>query len=409
MLRFLFPSTLLTLAALSLTSSLPVAALVQSESPARTLVTQGLDLVGQHYRGLKQLDRDQLRQRTLAQLETACQGKSDCDFKTGGRVLDAALATLGDGHTYRLDPTRYAEYRADARNQVRSMLGLKLVALPDSAALIVTRVKRGSPASGAGVARGDVLWAVDGRSLESFPDASAAQEFITGRELEGKPMRLTLSTRRDPRRVTVVQPQALEPWTPIYTLRPDGVAFITFYQFVTVGQIASRVQALMSQVREDNARAVIVDLRGSGGGAASETYGSIDAFLNLTSFKFQTPEPSVQRFDAPSFRRLTSTTWPGKILVLTNHISRSAAEYLAAGLQPSSRVTVIGEPTAGVLNSSTALYELIDGGALAITAAASANRPERVTPAVLQTDDMAVLSRGRDLILEQALKILKQP
>jgi C-terminal processing protease CtpA/Prc len=219
-----------------------------------------------------------------------------------------------------------------------------------------------------------------------------------------------VSTRAEPRRTLTLKPKPMLPWTPVWTLRPDGVAFITFFQFVTRGQIANRVSDLMSLVRETGARAVVIDLRGSGGGDAGETFRSVAAFLETSRVQF-TPfnlaPVSAREPGQPIMRRLERLSWDGRMIVLVNRLSRSAAEYLTAGLQPSERVTVIGEPTAGVLNSSTQVFNLVDGGALAITARTNGNA-ERVQPQINQKDDMAVLARGRDLVLEQALKLLKR-
>jgi carboxyl-terminal processing protease len=73
---------------------------------------------------------------------------------------------------------------------------------------------------------------------------------------------------------------------------------------------------------------------------------------------------------------------------------------------------VIGERTAGVLNTSTSLYPLPDGSTLAITAGRSSSldgapHPEFVTPDVELTDDMAALASGRDVILNAALGQVK--
>jgi carboxyl-terminal processing protease len=384
----------------------------QPSSPAGELVNQALNLIESHYRGLEKPDFTALRARGMSQLEAACQGVTPCGFEVGGQIVDELTALIGDGHTFRLSPNAYRAYRADASNSTFPMLGLKFDALPDTGSLIVTRVKRESPALRAGIERGDVIWAVNDRALSEFKNTKAALEFIADLELREAPMKLSVSTGKNPRRDFTLEPENLPPWTPVYTLRANGIAFLTFFQFVTPGKIASQVQNLMRAVREaqPTPKAIIVDVRGSGGGSGSEMSGSVQALLDKSNAVFE-PLTYATRFETDSRERrrdLREVSWQGKIIVLTNHISRSAAEYLAAGLQESERVTVIGEPTAGVLNSATRVYGLMDGGALAVTANAS-NRPKQVSPDIVQTDDMATLSRGRDLVLEMALKQLKTP
>jgi carboxyl-terminal processing protease len=391
--------------------SVSAVATVQGDTPARELVRQALDLIRNRYRGAEQIDFENLRVFADTRLETACGTNNSCSYETGGEVIDAITERIGDGHTFRLSPNRFRQYIADNRNSTVPMLGLKFDGIPDANALVVTRVKRESPALKAGLQRGDVIWQINERPLETFNNATAAMEFITALEFKADPIQLTVSTRGEPRRVLTLTPEAMQPWLPVYTLRPDGVAFITFFQFVTRGQIASRVQELMEQVRDSGIRAVVVDVRGSGGGDGFEMARSVEALLDTSSIQFRPFSVGNSVAVDPtqtSFRRFERSEWNGQIIVLVNRLSRSAAEYLAAGLQPSGRVTVIGEPTAGVLNSSTQVFNLVDGGALAVTASARRGAPNRVIPTILQTDDMAVLSRGRDLVLEIAQRMLKR-
>ena len=75
---------------------------------------------------------------------------------------------------------------------------------------------------------------------------------------------------------------------------------------------------------------------------------------------------------------------------------------------------MLGEPTAGVLNTSTTVSPLPDGGAIAVTSGRSltldgAAHPERIAPDTVITDDMVALSKGRDVILERAVQLLNQP
>jgi carboxyl-terminal processing protease len=392
-------------------TSVSAIATVQGNTPAQELVNQALNLIQTNYRGAERLDLENLRGFADAQLETACPSNPPCTYETGGEVIDAITERIGDGHTFRLSPNRFRQYTADNRNSTVPMLGLKFDAVPDANALVVTRVKRESPALKAGLQRGDVIWQINERPLETFNNATAAMEFITALEFKADPIQLTVSTRGEPRRVLTLTPEAMQPWLPVYTLRPDGVAFITFFQFVTRGQIASRVQELMEQVRDSGIRAVVVDVRGSGGGDGNEMVRSIEALLETSSVQFRPFSVGNSVAIDPtqtSFRRFERSEWNGQIIVLVNRLSRSAAEYLAAGLQPSDRVTIIGEPTAGVLNSSTRVFNLQDGGALAITATSRAGAPKQVEPDILQKDDMAVLSRGRDLVLEVAQRMLKR-
>ena len=221
------------------------------------------------------------------------------------------------------------------------------------------------------------------------------------------------------RQVTLT-PELMTPWLPSYSLRPDGIAVITFYQFLTNNQIAAKVHAFVRQAQAANARAVILDVRGSGGGSAFESLASAGAFVDSIGVRFENKFGiGANVFEngaitGTGFKIANPAKWTGPLLVLTNHISRSAAEYMAYFLQRAGRARVLGEPTAGVLNTSTTVSPLPDGGAIAVTSGRSftldgAAHPERIAPDTVITDDMVALSKGRDMVLERAVQLLNQP
>jgi carboxyl-terminal processing protease len=205
---------------------------------------------------------------------------------------------------------------------------------------------------------------------------------------------------------------------PSYELRSDGVAVITFYQYLTFGLIASKVHDFVRQAQADHARAIVLDVRDSGGGSGYESVASAGAFVEPIGTQFESVNNKgaiVYQNGAISnsgFRISNPANWTGALLVLTNHISRSAAEYMAFFLQEAGRAKVVGEPTAGVLNTSTSIYPIPGGSKLAVTAGRSSTlagvpHPQRVMPDLVMTDDMAALSQGHDVILEKTLEMLK--
>jgi carboxyl-terminal processing protease len=282
-------------------------------------------------------------------------------------------------------------------------------------------VREDSPAKRAGLERGDSVWGINETSLEGFKTSTEAVTAIANLEFSGKPFSLSIQPKGGVERKSVsLEPDGLKPWLPSFELRNDGVAVITFYQFLTTGLIASKVHEYVKRAQTAGARAIILDLRGSGGGSGYESAAAAGAFMTQpvgtifetargkSSFYFQNGAIENTNFRIPE-----PALWTGKLLVLTNHISRSAAEYTAFFLQNAGRATVIGEATAGVLNTSTSIYPLPGGSNLAVTYGRSSTlngvpHPEKVTPDIPLTDDMATLtSGGRDLILERALESLR--
>ena len=413
--------------------TLQAASFAQAPSPAQVLLERGLALLESNYYGFKPIDYAKVEADATLKLQSLCAGQSACPYSAGSSVLDETLASLGDGHSFRLNANRYAQFNADARGATLPIVGLKFGELPDAAALVITRVREGSSADKAGLKRGDVVSSVDGRALSEFKSASEATAFVTGLEFAGKPFTLGISSQTTSssvapsgtpsamlERPVTLTPELLTPWLPSYALRADGIAVITFYQYLTNNQIAAKVHAFVREAQAANARAVILDVRGSGGGSAFESLGSAGAFMDLVGVRFENKYGSGANvfengaITGTGFRIANPAKWTGPLLVLTNRISRSAAEYMAYFLQRAGRARVLGEPTAGVLNTSTTVSPLPDGGAIAVTSGRSktldgAAHPERIAPDTVITDDMVALSKGRDVILERAVQLLNQP
>lgn len=392
--------------------------IAQAPSPAQYLLGEALLTFEERYFGFKEIDFNALGHDANTKLELACKDLSPCPFSVGESTLDNMLSSVGDGHTFRLTPIAWAQFVANSDNASLPMIGLKFAPLPDASALVVTRVLEGSPAQLAGIERGDVIWAVGGVSLETFKSASEAVSVITTFEFNKQGITLEVSHLGSERKTVKLEPAELKPWLPSYELRPDGVAVITFYQYLTGNLIASRVHEFVRFAQAAKARAIVLDVRGSGGGSGYESVASAGAFVEPVGTQFENTRGKGRvvyqngQIANSGFRISNPAIWTGTVLVLTNHISRSAAEYMTFFLSETGRAKVIGEVTAGVLNTSTSIFPLPGGSSLAVTSGRSSSlngvpHPEFVTPDVVMTDDMAALSQGRDLILLKALEMLK--
>jgi carboxyl-terminal processing protease len=398
-----------------------VVSFAQAPSPAAALVTRAVQLLENNYFGFKPIDFASLEREADSKVSAACGARTDCEYEVGSRVLDEVLSSVADGHTFRMNANRLAQFNADGRGARLPMIGLKFDALPDAPALVITRVRAGSSADRAGLKRGDVVWGVNGERLERFESATEATAFITDLELKNQPVTLSVSNPQSlERRSLTLKPEALTPWVPTLELRTDGIAVVTFYQYLTSGQIATRVHEFVRQAQTANARAIVLDVRGSGGGSSFESIASAGAFIQPVGVRFENKfgTGSTQFEDGAiintNFFIPNAAKWTAPVVVLTNRLSRSAAEYMTYFLQNAKRAKVLGEPTAGVLNTSTSILPLPDGGAIAVTSGrsstlAGAPHPERVTPDIAIPDDMTALSRGRDVILERAVQMLNQP
>ncbi|NJK45221.1 MAG: hypothetical protein HC933_13925 [Pleurocapsa sp. SU_196_0] len=104
--------------------------------------------------------------------------------------------------------------------------------------------------------------------------------------------------------------------------------------------------------------------------------------------------------------------WTGKLAVLVNRESASCAEYFASDVQFNKRGPVLGERSYGLGNTGTRAFQLINGGALAVTLLKSLRLdntpyPERVNPDVFVRDNFDnVVLKGKDDVMDRAVQEL---
>lgn len=398
----------------------------QSNGPARDLFEAAFGQIESTYFGYEKLDTNALYARFNARLNELCLTAKPCGFEIGERVIDELTAAVGDGHTFRLTPLARKLSDADFAGTSLPSLGLKFAPLPDAPALVVTRVLEDEPGWNAGLRRGDTVWALNGRPLGQFDNATSAIEAIQTQELEAGRLTLSVSSRGGARRDVNLEPHVRGPWLPTLEVLEDAgagrVGIITTYQFRTGGQVANRVHDLVRRAQTANLGAIILDVRHSGGGLADEALGTAGAFTEPIGMRVQSQgggyaleyQAGNVRFPGrPESKRVVQDPvhWDGPLAVLTNGTARSAAEYATFFIQHAGRARVFGEPTAGVLNTATSLMNLPDGSVLAVTSARSFTldgtpHPAAITPDVPVHDDLSALASGRDVVLEAALREL---
>jgi carboxyl-terminal processing protease len=135
----------------------------------------------------------------------------------------------------------------------------------------------------------------------------------------------------------------------IDTLGPNGekmrygwINLYSFYADMEDGSVSTTrdVRALLDRLVKEKISGLVLDLRGNGGGSLEEA-------INLTGL-FIRKGPVVQAKDWRGKETFRSSTnrWPvyeGPMIVLTDRISASASEILAAALQDYGRALVVGD------------------------------------------------------------------
>jgi carboxyl-terminal processing protease len=400
-------------------------------SPATDLFERTLALLERYYFGYQPLDSAALRAKFAPKLENLCQGQRECAFATASPLVDEIMTALGDGHSFRYSRERWQGFINDSQGQLAAVtrFGITLAALPDAPALVIKRVVAASGADQAGLRPGDVIVSWGNTLLSDFKNSTEAIAAIETLEKSGQSAVLAIK-RQGQSLSLAVTPSQLAPYGPQIESRKsndhDEIGQITVFQYLSP-QVGQQHHDLVRQLQRQGKRGLIFDLRDSRGGSLYNCLSAAGIFLDeiqvdmlgkndkqASSFIWR-EQRIFWRDDQGKLNPYAyikdPVRWDGPVVVLVNGATRSCAEYFAYFLQRAGRATILGSPTAGVLDTATTLSELPDGTALAVTSSRSLDKtgkaqPTRVTPDVMVADDLALLAQGRDVVLEQAVMLL---
>lgn len=206
--------------------------------------------------------------------------------------------------------------------------------------LKVLKVLPGGPAADVTMKRGDILTAVDGRSLQGV-ELNQAVDQILGQP--GTPVKLNLT--RDGRRgdVTLVRRKiALHSVAARMEDDQNKVGYIKLETF-SDASVRELDEALVS-LHQKGMESLILDLRGNPGGLLTAAISISDRFLpqgTIVQTKGRTPADNTK--ETAQYAK----TWKVPMVVLIDRNSASASEILAAAIQENGRGVIIGERSYG--------------------------------------------------------------
>jgi carboxyl-terminal processing protease len=311
-------------------------------------------------------------------------------------AVNGMLEGLGDGHTRAFTSAETKDYHA----QTREMTGFRLLRVDRR--WVVYEVLPGSPAEAAGVQPGWIVLARDGEVLgESIrlPLLRGGEvvhwEFLDSHD---QPMALALTACR----VSVARREV--------RVLPAGFVYLRFDEFdwATMRWFSRQLK------RHRDAPGVVVDLRQNAGGILLALDFTIGEFFDRGFVYAVSIDRSGHRRNLKTLT-LGSAHYRGRLAVLVDHLSASAAEIFAATMQEQHRGIVVGHKTAGDVLSAR-LRSLAGGGMLEYsdrdlrTAQGRRLEGNGVIPDVeAPKADLGDLRAARDPDLAAALRRLKQP
>jgi carboxyl-terminal processing protease len=392
-----------------------------------------------------EVDSDLLAE-IVEQLETTYYKDIDPETIVAG-AIDGILAKLNDPYTVYYDPQEYAALLEEASG---AYSGVGMAVGMQDRLVTIASVFADSPADEADIRAGDIVLSVDsapvsGQTLEevvqrikgpegttvvlemyrpaaisttSTTVASGAEDG-TGNDLAEETTTSTAESAADLSRLppggttkvyTLVRRTIVIHTTEMATLDATGqkVALIALYTFYNENAGEELRAEVKKAVEEDQVDAIILDLRGNGGGLLTEAIEVASIFIEsgvIVSTEGLHSAVEVYSASGDAYDDVP-------LYVLTDEGSASASEIVSAALQDYGRATLVGETTFGkaLVQSIEPLSNL---GALKVTTAvyltpkgrdinATGVSPDIVAPDDPETEDV-------DETVEKVLDLIADP
>lgn len=272
---------------------------------------------------------------------------------------------------------------------------------------MIVSVIEGSPAEEAGLLSGDILYEVDGESLQGV-DLDVAVSKIKGEEGTSVHLTIVRSGEADYLEFDIVRAQ-VDSETVYGEMLEDDIGYIQITEFDDVS--CDQFVPILEELIEEGMEGLILDLRDNPGG-------TVDSVTDIA--EYLVPEGLVFYMEYPDGTREEyevdgEQAVDVPIVVLINGNSASASEILSSAIQDSGAGILVGTTTYGKGVVQT-IYSLSgDSGAVKLTTAQYYTRNGHdinevgIEPDVeVELDAEAYLEDGTDTQLEEAINEIKK-
>ncbi len=270
----------------------------------------------------------------------------------------------------------------------------------------ILTVYQGSPASGAGLQRGDVFLEVDDVDVRKMTTSEVA-DLVRGPEGTQVNLLMNRPGTEEPLSFTITR--GIIQIVNVTSALLDGdvgyVALNSFSNRLLNDQMVEHIDALILQ----GAKSLVLDLRDNPGGLLPQAVYVTDEFLEEGPIVFQRSRGVTNLYGAAQ-----RGSYDMPLVVLVNENSASASEIVAGALQESGRAVVIGEQTFGK-GVGQSVISLSDGGQLEyvsfewLTPLRNSLSEKGVTPDIIVPDTRypnTVVAEGRGLHAGQSVQLV---
>lgn len=295
------------------------------------------------------------------------------------------------------------EYREFNQQSDTDLVGIGVTAGPyqKTGHLKLERVYAGSPAETAGLVENDVILTIDGADVGGL-DYESSLNMLRGPS--GSSVKLTVQTGADAPREVEVARANMDAQRVTYTMLTDDIAQIAISEFN--GNCVEEFKNAIQFLKDEEAKAVLIDVRGNMDGSALAAVSMLDEILpeGLAAY-------TVDKENKRDELTVDANYFEIPLVVLVDENSASAAEIFAGAVQGRQRGQVIGTRTYGKGVVQSIVDMPYSGGGVKLTSALYYTPDDKavndgVTPDIAVSNPEGRLTFETDAQLQQALATL---
>ncbi len=255
------------------------------------------------------------------------------------------------------------EAKSFAENVQGSFGGVGMnVGMKDGSIVVIAPLKD-SPAMKAGILAGDIITAVDGKSMIGV-NSDAAVNLIRGKI--GTEVTITVIHPKGTAPVNITITRQVIKIPTIDTEKKDGVFIIHLYNFSA--ESPELFRDALNEFIVSGYKRMIIDLRGNPGGYLDASVAMASYFLQEGKVVVSEKQGKNEAVVNHRSQGLAGVPAGTKVVVLVDGGSASASEILAGALKDQGVATIVGEKTFGK-GSVQELVNFADGSSLKVTIA----------------------------------------
>lgn len=275
--------------------------------------------------------------------------------------MQGMVASLGDPHTLYLPPKEAQAFSDDTKANYAGV-GARLA--PDPLGAKIATVFEDGPAHAAGVKVGDLITAVNGKSI-SGQEIDKIVEQIKGPESTVVKLTVIRKGLTKPLELSVKRARIVTPTVDSKILEGTQIGYMTILQFAE--PTASQFEHELTRLEGQNMKGLVIDLRGNPGGLLDITAEMLSRFFDrkvVVRMKLRAGRgEQVAQTDSGAVHDLG---YP--IAILMNEDTASAAEIFSGCMRDYGRAKLVGTHSYGK-SSVQNVFPLSDAASAKITIA----------------------------------------